>query len=236
MAASKVEICNLALANANLEASIMDFDVDQTEGAARCRQWYEVARRASLVFYDWTFARKFAVLAKHSDEVPATSGFWFSQRYECPLDCLAIREVRPFGPDDRQLPHKQEIAPNGTRSLLTNVAEQASIRYTFDQTDTFLFSPLFDIALGLFLGSYLAEPLTGKMSKRRELLLEAQGMMMQAAESDKNTDQDEPERDASWIQERSAFGFGLNNQGGANNVFTQVQNLRAATGSSLAVR
>ena len=236
MAASSIDICNMALSNANIEGVVMDLD-DPTEEAARCKQWYHIARRGALTLYDWTFARKFVALAPHSDPVEETAGFYFSQRYEIPLDLLVIRELRPFGPDDRQLPHKQEISPvRGTRSLLTNVAEGASIRYTFDQNDSFLFSPLFDIGLGLFLGSYLVESLTGKMSKRRELLLESQGMLMQAAESDKNSDQDEPERDASWIQDRSAFGFGLANRGGANNVFVEVQNLRAATGSSLAVR
>ena len=251
MAASKTEICNMALGHANLIGVISDIEIEQSSGAARCRQWYDTVRRLTLSTFDWSFARKHVELVPHDDVITpapvpapapapavpapptasASDDFRFGVRYEYPLDCLTIRELRPYAFDDRPIPHKVEIAPDGTRSILSSNFP-TSLRYTFDQTQTLAFSPAFDFCLGLALGAYITESATGKTNKRMGLLNEANRAIMLAAETDFNADIDTPEPDAPWIQVRNTFSSGLP---GFNppNVFVLAQNLEAATGSSL---
>ena len=230
MAASKTEICNIALSNANLEGAVADVDTERSVEAARCRQWYDFTRRAALSAFDWTFARKKVALVAHPIPPEEDNSFFFSNRYSFPLDCLTIREIRPFNINGKQLPHRIEIASDSTRSILTSV-DDASMRYTFDQSQTFVFSPMFDMAFSLALGAYIAEPTTGKTNKRQMLLAEANAAIMQAAETDYNNEQIEEETDAPWIQVRSTFQAGAFSFG-QNNVFVQAQNLAGATGSS----
>ena len=234
MAASKTEICNMALGHANLIGVITDIEIEQSTGAARCRQWYDTVRRLTLSTFDWSFARKQVTLVEHSIEASPTDDVRFGIRYEYPLDCLTIRELRPYGFDDRPIPHKTEIASDGTRSILSSTfpATTPTIRYTFDQTQTLTFTPAFDFCLGLALGAYITESATGKTNKRMSLLNEANRAIMLAAETDFNAEIETPEPDAPWIQVRNTFSSGLP---GFNppNVFVLAQNLEAATGSSL---
>ena len=231
MAASKTEICNMALGHANLIGVISDIEIEQSSGAARCRQWYDTVRRLTLSTFDWSFARKQVDLVEHVQDAGDSNDFRFGIRYEYPLDCLTIRELRPLSFEDRPVPHKLEIAPDGTRSILTSNFP-TSLRYTFDQTQTLAFSPAFDFCLGLALGAYITESATGKTNKRMGLLNEANRAIMLAAETDFNAEIETPEPDAPWIQVRNTFSSGLP---GFNppNVFVLAQNLEAATGSSL---
>ena len=233
MAASKTEICNMALGHANLIGVITDIEIEQSTGAARCRQWYDVVRRLTLSTFDWSFARKQVPLVEHSIPADESNDFRFGIRYEYPLDCLTIRELRPLSFEDRPVPHKLEVASDGTRSLLTSNFP-TTMRYTFDQTQTLTFTPAFDFCLGLALAAYITESATGKTNKRMGLLNEANRAIMLAAETDFNAEIETPEPDAPWIQVRNTFSTGLP---GFNppNVFVLAQNLEAATGTSLVV-
>ena len=138
MAVSRTDICNMALSHANQESALMDVDTEQDPLASRCRQWYDISRLSALAAYDWSFSRRRATLAIHADSPPSDRSY----RYVYPLDCIAIRNIKPYTANGRQLPYSLEQAENNTRSIVCNIPE-AYMRFTFDQTDTFQFSPSF---------------------------------------------------------------------------------------------
>ena len=225
---SRTTICNMALSNANQESALTDVDTESGELAERCRQWYDPSRLAVLAAYDWSFARKRVELVAHADDPPPDRSY----RYQYPLDCIAIRRIEPYTRRGKQRPYSLEHAPNGTRSIVSNIAG-ATMRYTFDQTDALQFSPGFAIALGLVVGSYLVGPTTGRNRLKESLLVQANVATREAAAVDLNTEQEEPEREADWILARDEYGLYDNLQ--ASNVFVDARNLRAATGSSVRI-
>lgn len=58
---TKVDICNLALANCG-QKNIATLD-DQNELARQCRRWYDITRRKLLRECNWTFARRVITLS-----------------------------------------------------------------------------------------------------------------------------------------------------------------------------
>lgn len=206
MAVSRTQICNMALSNANQEGVLMDVDTEQSNEADRCRQWYDISRLVVLAAYDWSFARKRADLVVHADDPPSDFNDFLPRfRYQYPNDCIAIRNIKPYDAYGRQRPFSVESAPNSTRSIVCAI-DEAVMQYTFDNVDTFQFPPNVAIAISLVIGSYIVGPTTGRNNLKRDLIVQANLAVREAAAIDLNTEQDEPERDAEWIQAREGYG------------------------------
>lgn len=99
-----VEICNLALAELNQRLiSSLDSDNDSPQ-QVYCRLVYDIARKALLASYDWSFALTrakldpIAVFTQNEELLdegePYTNDFygWYS-KYQLPGDCLKVSAV-----------------------------------------------------------------------------------------------------------------------------------------------
>lgn len=179
--ASVVNICNLALSHFGQDASISAIDPpDGSAEADHCAQFYPIARDEMLEAHPWTWASKRATLAELTND----RDDW-GYRYALPADCLKPRRVLPdgYGADqDDGTPYQVE----GT-SLYSD-EPLATLVYTFNQTDTTKFSPLFIVALSLRLGAYIVGPVlkdpTGRTQDR--LYQRSESKLGEAKASDAN--------------------------------------------------
>ena len=170
--------------------SIESFEENSPE-AGQVRTWYDDARKEVLAAHNWTFARRTAALALHTE--PATDSWLY--RYAKPSNCIAMRKVVVEG-SKRGQPY--ELALVGEEeTILTNV-ESAYGVYTFDVESTSLFSPLFKSALRYLLAHYIAPNLNGEIGikKSTEYLTTYLAVVKMASAIDANTetdrDEDEP--------------------------------------------
>ena len=85
--ASQVDICNLAL-TAIGHKTIANID-EQSEGARKCKVYYQQAVDATLRSYNWNCAMARATLAQDSSP-PA---FGYAYQYPLPNDCLRVLQL-----------------------------------------------------------------------------------------------------------------------------------------------
>lgn len=167
MAISDVQICNMALDNVGASANIETLN-DLTFLGRLCKRWYDPCRREVLEAFDWSFARKRLILATHGDDPPIasasdTSGGRWQYRYQYPADCISLRFLEnPLGPDADPVPFEVEISDNETKSIVTDLDDAVGV-YTFDQTNTAMFSLHFVSTLSWLITSRIAFPVTKKL-------------------------------------------------------------------------
>lgn len=201
MAASVVQICNLALGHTGSKSVIEDLD-EKSPQAKICKQFYDPARMQVLEAYDWDFARRRRALALHNDAPPA--GIW-TWRYQYPADCLKFREIenpsREFATD--AIPFKVEASVDGeSMSILTDMDRATGI-YTFDQKVAAMFSWTFVQAFSLYLGGLICPQLTGQKDRTDYLIKRANDVIVTAATLNANENVDSKPRDTAWIRYRN---------------------------------
>lgn len=195
---SKTDIANLALNNVKSQEIIENLDTDPGTAADALRRWYDVARSQTLADFDWTFARTRQVLAAHPDDPPTE----WALRYLYPSTALQPRLIEnPVGPDADPVPFAVERAPNGTRSILTDL-DEACLIFTADVTDTTLFSVHFTTTLALLWAWYVSGAITGDQALRDKLEADYRTMILFATANDANVGMARKARDAEWIRER----------------------------------
>lgn len=158
---SPVDICNLALSHIGERDDINSIDPPEASiEAQRCARHYNPARRTLLALHPWTFATKRFTTAdlSASNDVPLT----WTYAYSLPSDVIKVTGLYDPGDwrDEAYAPHiAYEIGSDSTgpRVIYSNV-ESAVLRYTFDQTDSTMFPPLFVEALAWLLAARLAGP------------------------------------------------------------------------------
>ncbi len=215
MAISAVLIGRMALSHIGARSRIESLNEDSNE-AKEVNLWYDFARKQVLEGFNWNFARKRIVLALHGDDPP--EGVW-EFRYQYPVDCLkarvienpriAVRSTGFFGRTFDELtglqldaiPFQVEIAPNGTRSILTNL-EDAKLVCTFDQENTAVFTELFVEAFSRALASKIAFALTGKLQSSEAQLRIFFAILDRATTADANEQTEVKPRDADWVRNR----------------------------------
>ena len=164
---SAVDISNIALVNIGAESLVTSIDPpDGSAEAGYCATFWPVARRAALELANPGFARKRATLA----ETTNGSEVW-SYAYAKPSDCLRPLRVLSAttltalltGTDstmDFILPDERDSADFTVEgSVIYTNEPEAVLIYTWDQTDPTKYTPLFTVALGQLLSSYLAGPI-----------------------------------------------------------------------------
>lgn len=197
---SPVLIGNMALSLIGANSTIESL----TENSAAAKQvntWYGPARRQSLAAFDWNFARKRLTLALHGDDAP--SGDW-AYRYQYPSDCLVMRKlVNPAGWTADAVPFQIENSDDGTsKSILTNLNSAVGV-YTFDLTDTTLFTEFFVELLAYNLASKIAFNLTKKVQMTQLMSDNYRGLLAAAPAQNANEGVKRGPRDAEWIRVRS---------------------------------
>ena len=177
--ASKVDICNQALANLG-KAPIAALD-GSSESARQCARFYDRALQSALRDYPWQFARKQAVLALK----PETVDGW-TYLYSYPSNCAKIRKIYSAENYDLFDDAEYEIFNvDGTQSVACNL-ESARAEYTAIVVDTTMFDPMFEGCLVYALASELAIPMTGDMKRRQMMLQLYQGAVPVAQASSAN--------------------------------------------------
>lgn len=200
--ASEVDICNLGLSHLGDSANISAIDPpDGSIQADYCKRFYPIARDELLEMHPWGFATKRRSLADLNDPL-----YSWDYRYAYPSDCIKPWALLPYQATDDQdsADYLVETDSSGTMTILTNEAS-ATLRYTFQVTDTTKFSATFVSALSRLLASYLAGPvLRGKTGRQEatsqyEVFLTLMGF---ASEHDANGQKLHPEYTPSGIKNR----------------------------------
>lgn len=194
-----VKIGNMALSNCGISNTIESFDENSIE-AKQIKLWYDFARMQCLAALDWNFARKRFTLALDGDDAPTTE---WSFRYQYPVDCLVVRKlVNPVSKTDDAVPFTVETNEDSTRKTIVTDLDSAVAVYTFDLTDTGLFSPVFINALSFLLAQYIAFTLTGRQSTVDKNLQKYIGTLRLAQSYNKMETVEPPTRDAEWVRDR----------------------------------
>lgn len=194
MAASEVEICNLALDAVGTRSTIASLTESSAEARA-CSRQYRAARDSVLAAAHWNFARKQVALAVLKDGTVTPSQNvptpW-TYEYAYPSDCISARYLMPSVMDTlsqtRVLANEMSRfivssdvdsfnAPN--KVILTNL-DQAILVYTMRLEDPSLYDEQFTTAFSYFLGAKLALALTGDKALARGLFATADQMTREA--------------------------------------------------------
>lgn len=162
--ASKVDICNLALSHFGQDANISSIDPpDNSIEAEQCARFYPIALRELLEAHNWTFARKRGTLAALTNDRTD-----FAYKYQVPSDCLMPRRLLADGYTDGQ----DEVAVfERDGSYLYTDAQDATLVYTKDLTDTTKFSGLFVTGMSMKLAAYIVGPITKDQTGRTQALM-----------------------------------------------------------------
>ena len=194
------DIANLALSHAKSK-TIQDLDKDNSTSAILARQFFSAARLASLEAYDWSFARRFRVLASSAEE-PEDNWLY---AYVLPADCVAPRwVVDPTDSTNNSVPYVVAASDSGRESILLTNQPSAKLRYTFDQINPHMYTPNFVISLSHRLAAYIAFAETGKASIRDAQIVLAEAAEKRARGADANTNRrDKKAPDVDWIKERT---------------------------------
>lgn len=155
--ATKVDICNFALAHLAVGKTISNFDTDRTAEAAACRLFYDQVREELLRSFPWPFAKRFAALAV-VEEDPSDS-WLFSYRY--PTDALRLIDIfSGTRVDSRATLVRYHVGRDGTGKLIYTDQADAILNYIED-IDAPYFDPDFTSAFSYLLASRIAPLVTG---------------------------------------------------------------------------
>ena len=179
--ASRISICNLALARVGHARAIASFEEASAEGNY-CRQFYDVDRREMLRSHAWNFAVKVVSLAA-SDESPE---YGFLYRYQLPSGCLRPLELTNlasvttaatgiygagelYNLSTSRLSVPQVAYRIIGRELMTNM-ENAKLAYVYDEEETNKFTDSFINALTLRMASDMAAVIVKNATMQKNLL------------------------------------------------------------------
>lgn len=154
---STVAICNMALSHIGAHSSIEDIAEASAEAEA-CSKWFDWSRVQTLAPYKWNFARRRAALALHGDAAP--TGVW-TYRYALPDGYVRARYIEnSLGWAEDAVPFELETSDDGSENTILTDQRDATLVYTFDQTDATMWSPEFVDALAWRLAANIAFEIT----------------------------------------------------------------------------
>jgi len=204
MAIDVVTLWNQAISAAGGRGSISDLTEAGRE-ADLCRLWYPTVRQNVLKAASWPSAKKYValgLLATRVDNTVWTEGdpapTW-RYAYSTPSDMLAPRYLTTYARFDRSYYPTSDVV-----AIMTN-QETAVLHYVFDQTDVTMWGPGLDNAVAQSLAAQLTMPLTGKVTRAKQLYDGAFTAVKQAQTDIANEFTDRQEELPSWI---SARGYG----------------------------
>lgn len=196
-----VSLANLALFKLGSRSVLGSLAENSPEGYAMTA-WYKISLAQTLEASDWNFCRKRVTLTLHTDDPPDD----WAYRYAWESDILKLRHLfNPMGPEADAIPYTMEMSDDGSRSILTNLADAIMI-YTKDVTDdTFvsIYPPSFIQAFTSALAANTAFTLTGSLplvgQKQQEFIY----FIRSAAGMDANQTIADKPRDAEAIRGRT---------------------------------
>lgn len=167
MASSNLQIWNMALGYLKNKNSVQNENENSFE-AKQCRIYFDTVIGRVLRGHLWGFAKKQAVLALTGT---APDGWEFQYAY--PGDCILTDHLyNSLDPQDsllKRLPFEVRNDPDASgRVILTN-QEDAQLIYGINETNPILWTPDFDRAAALLLGSELGFSIANKRQRAADL-------------------------------------------------------------------
>ena len=207
MSSSQIAIANMALDVIGTRSTIASLAEGSNEANAIARHW-DNAADSVLRAAHWNFAKKQLALTLLQDgtnggTVPVP---WLYE-YAYPSDCVLFRQIMPmmqveplsspgvpgqpaplvaYGPPPRfTVMTDQDINQNPITVVCTD-QPQATAIYTFRNTNTAMWDPLFVQAFAAYLGARVCLALTGDKNTARMALQEAQAYAVDAQRQNGN--------------------------------------------------
>lgn len=200
MATDIVTLYNLALDAIGARNKI-SLPTEQSREAEACNLWFPNIRDQVLASAAWPEATKMARLGLFSAQ--DDDGFWdpgeprpdLLNAFSVPVDCLRPQYLSNYA--------KFAIQSYGSenKALMTNESSPVLI-YTFNQPLVQLWSQELQMAIMYGLAASICTPLTGKSSRTKILLDQANERIIAARESAANTNDERLESLPDWIAAR----------------------------------
>ncbi|MDA1100818.1 MAG: hypothetical protein O2967_17740 [Proteobacteria bacterium] len=171
MAASDVDICNIALAM--LEEQRITSLTESTEQGRYCNVHYDDARDFVLRLHPWNFATRRAALARNA----TAPGFGYGNSFKLPTDpyCLRVISVNdPATPPDWKVEGRDLLSDEGAVNLV----------YIGRIIDVTQYDAGFVQTLAHYLAWKLAKPLTGSKSEAEQKARDFDNIMRRARNVD----------------------------------------------------
>lgn len=199
--ATKVEICNMAIAHLGAGKPISNIDTERSAEASACRLFFDIARDATLREFKWPFATSIVAL-QEIEEAPSTE---WSYSYQYPNTCLFFRRILSgtrIDTQDTRVPYK--VVQDDARTVIYTDQPEAEAEITLKQTNPAIFPPDFVLALSYRLASYIAPSVGGSEGKklRAEMLQLYSSELGQAQANAYNEEVSEQMPDAETIRAR----------------------------------
>lgn len=164
---SDVDICNRALRHLGVSVEIANLATEKSKEAKACRRFYEDARDEVLRDFDWPFARVTELLALVEDFTDDDDADW-SYSYRYPADAVAVRRVVLAGWSRRERQETKTrylIGRDDDGALIYTDLGDASVEFTYRETDTSRFPPDFRAAVSRLLAHYIGPSVAGDKVK-----------------------------------------------------------------------
>lgn len=196
------QIANLALSRIGISDRLTALADDSAEGRA-CNDWYAQARDELFQEIEWGFVRKRATLV----DVTATSDDpddW-EYAYTIPADLLTPRYIytgiHQPRPEQRIVFVIEYDTALAVPVIRTN-EEDAILVYIAQITNVSLYPPHFIKALYWKLASYIAPELMNDEKRVQFAEARAELYISRAFATEFNYEQEPPERDSTWVEDR----------------------------------
>jgi len=199
MAQSKLDIYNFSLFQIGHTRTV-NSPTENTIERKHCDAVYNQHRRAILESSKWAFAKTFIKLSLTGNVTPDGR-----LEYHYPIECLKALEIVRSSPRVPKIPFMtgsiRDIETNEERRVIWTNAPDAVLLCIRDVTLPSMFTSNFTQALSYRMGVDLATVLAKNSSKSNDMFKLYQWAMDQAILSGEVEAEDEPERDAEWIEQ-----------------------------------
>lgn len=199
MATDEVVLYNLALDTIGARANVSS-PLEQSREAEACNRWYSQIRDQVLASAPWPEATKMerlALLSAQDDEtwVQGEPRPDLLNAFGLPTDMLRPQYLTDFS--------KFTVQAYGAenKALMTNLASPILV-YTFRQTLVSMMSQELQMAIMYGIAASICRSLTGKTSRAKELMQQANDHIIAARESAANTNDERLDSLPDWIAAR----------------------------------
>ena len=197
--ATKVGICNMALAHLGHGQYVTDIDTEQSAEAKVSRIFYDSALEAILRDYTWPFATRFMALALIEED--PTDEWGYSYRY--PNDCLFVRRIFSGQRNDNSDSRVRYIVSSDEAGVMIYAdSVEAEIEFTSKMTNPGLFPADFSLALSYRLAAYIAPTLARDSNLAKECYALYQYHSGRALANGKNEEQKDRQTESDLILAR----------------------------------
>ncbi len=204
MAATDLEICNLALDNIGVTNKVASISAPATKEEKACARWYAHSRDFVLRAFPWPFASRSETLVL---AVPEILHLRWQYVYDLPATFFKARRVFVEGQarNDLGLPFEVELDPTGTKFVLLCDSATAALEFTrkFDSNALVaLLPPPFVDAVAWHLASKVVTPLALKKELISEALQMYRNTVLAALGIEMAQGKRDDPADAPWVQAR----------------------------------